>query len=44
MDVKSALLNEKINESVYIEQPPGFKEIQPCVQAIKGTIRIEPNT
>ena len=25
MDVKSAFLNEIINEEVYIEQPPGFE-------------------
>jgi hypothetical protein len=26
MDVKSAFLNDKINELVYVEQPPGFKD------------------
>jgi hypothetical protein len=26
MDVKSAFLNEYINELVYVEQPPGFKD------------------
>jgi hypothetical protein len=26
MDVKSALLNGKINELVYVEQPPGFED------------------
>ena len=26
MDVKSALLNGKINEEVYVEQPPGFED------------------
>jgi hypothetical protein len=26
MDVKSAFLNCKINELVYVEQPPGFKD------------------
>jgi len=28
MDVKSAFLNEIINEKVYIEQPPGFEDHQ----------------
>ena len=26
MDVKSAFLNDYINEEVYVEQPPGFKD------------------
>jgi hypothetical protein len=26
MDVKSAFLNGRINELVYVEQPPGFKD------------------
>jgi hypothetical protein len=26
MDVKSAFLNDKINELVYVEQPPGFED------------------
>jgi hypothetical protein len=26
MDVKSAFLNEPINEEVYVEQPPGFED------------------
>jgi hypothetical protein len=26
MDVKSALLNDFINEEVYVEQPPGFED------------------
>jgi hypothetical protein len=26
MDVKSVFLNEYINELVYVEQPPGFKD------------------
>ena len=26
MDVKSAFLNSYINEEVYVEQPPGFKD------------------
>jgi hypothetical protein len=26
MDMKSAFLNGKINELVYVEQPPGFKD------------------
>jgi hypothetical protein len=26
MDVKSVILNGKINEFVYVEQPPGFED------------------
>ena len=26
IDVKSAFLNDYINEEVYVEQPPGFKD------------------
>jgi hypothetical protein len=28
MDVKSAFLNDKINELFYVEQPPGFKDLR----------------
>jgi hypothetical protein len=28
MDMKSAFLNDKINELVYIEQPPGFEDLR----------------
>jgi hypothetical protein len=28
MDVKNAFLNDKINELVYVEQPPGFKDLK----------------
>ena len=27
MDVKSAFLNDYIKEEVYVEQPPGFQEL-----------------
>ena len=47
MDVKSAFLNGYINELVYVEQPPGFKDekkTQPCLQVEKGFVWIETST
>jgi len=41
MDVKSAFLNEVINEEVFVSQPPGFVESstsQACIQAEKGLV------
>jgi hypothetical protein len=33
MDVKSAFLTGPISEEVYLEQPPGFEDPQPRLQA-----------
>ena len=47
MDVKSAFLNGYINELVYVEQPPGFKDekkTQPCLQVEKGFVWIKTST
>ena len=47
MDVKSAFLNGYINELVYVEQPPGFKDEKkhlPCLQVEKGFVYIKTST
>ena len=31
MDVKSAFLNGKISEFVFVEQPPGFEDPKSCI-------------
>jgi hypothetical protein len=47
MDVKSALLNGYINEEVYVEQPPGFKDDKKpnhVYKLKKGIIWLEAST